>query len=419
MLCIHLVFGAALPLRAASKSLKIIFRKLPELHGYKSPCFSTVKRWAEKIGYYKLTMKRPGMDRWMLIADASIQMGDQKCLVILGCPSGKFPKGRPLTLKDLEILNVKITRKLTGEKIYNWLQEVRDKFGIIDSICSDRGPDMLCGIRQFLKKNIDTKHVVDTAHRAANFIKSRLEKDTQWRDFKQLVTQSRRTMQNSSVAGAIPPNLRVKARYMNIDLLVKWGSDMLHVLDNLDQFHDKKNEFIKYLNWMKEYREDISRWNELITVTKIAKQLVSKNGVHYDTHKKFKKELKEMRLSPEGNNFAEDMLNFFVSLSLEVSLDGIYVGSSEIIESLFGKLKYMERDQTSFGFTSLVLAAVASVGPLDRETVKQAIRTVRTEDIEKWSKEQVGTSVQSARKTLLNKIRMITKKVGTKLVGWS
>lgn len=417
MLCLHLVLGAALPLRGASRSLGIVFSKLPELEGYKAPCFTTVKRWAEKVGYYKLHLPRKRDGGWSLIPDASIQMGDQKCLIILGCPSEKVPIGRPLTLKDLDVLSVKITRKLTGEKISEWLKEVRDNFGNIDSICSDRGPDMLYGIRKFLEDNPHTKHVIDTAHRVANFIKAELENDNRWKSFKSLVTQARRTMQNSTVAGAMPPNLRVKARYMNVSPLIKWAAEKLLLLDNSENILESAGELTKYLGWLQDYRKDIARWNMFVSLVDKAKKLVSTNGMHRRIDNEFLDEISNIPLDREGLDFADDILKFFRTNSKKLDHDKIYLGSSEIIESLFGKLKSLERDQTSFGFTSLVLAAVASVGPLDRDTVAMAISTVRVADIERWSKEQVGISVQSFRKNLQTITRRITSKMGTKRAG--
>ncbi len=38
-------------------------------------------------------------------------------------------------------------------------------------------------------------------------------------------------MQNSLIPGALPPSPRAKARYMNVDSLIKWAADMLVLLD--------------------------------------------------------------------------------------------------------------------------------------------------------------------------------------------
>jgi hypothetical protein len=49
------------------------------------------------------------------------------------------------------------------------------------------------------------------------------------------------------------------------------------------------------------------------------------------------------------------------------------VGSSEVIESLFGKLKSLEQDQSKEGFTSLILGDAACVGKADADIVSLKI----------------------------------------------
>ena len=63
--------------------------------------------------------------------------------------------------------------------------------------------------------------------------------------------------------------------------------------------------------------------------------------------------------------FADQLTEFLLNQSKGVRFGEWFIGSSEILESLFGKIKYMEREQRAFGFTSLLLAAMAAVGPLE------------------------------------------------------
>ena len=93
------------------------------------------------------------------------------------------------------------------------------------------------------------------------------------------------------------------------------------------------------------------------------------------------------------------------------------IGSSEVLESLFGKLKYMEHEQTSFGFTSLVLAAMAHVGPSDTETIGEALKTIKVSDIDKWSAKEIGTSVQSQRRQMKKMVTKLQVKMVQEVAG--
>jgi hypothetical protein len=344
-------------------------------------------------------------------------MGDQKCLMILGCPSDQIPVGRPLTLQDFEVLNLRINSELNGVQVAKCLQELSNEIGLIDSVCSDQGPEMLRGVRIFRENNPNTVHVLDTAHKVANFIKAKLEKDERWAQFKKQITHARRGMQNSKIAGAMPPNLRSKARYMNVDRLINWAQEKLLLLDNPEVIVDHSADFDKYLGWLKWYREDIKRWNMFTILANSAKATVHKVGIHPNMVESFVDEALGTELDKEGREFALDIANFFLNNLEGVDAYKLYIGSSEIIETSFGKLKYMEGDQTSFGFTSLVLAAVASIGPFNSETVGEAIKTVTVAKITRWSKGNIGESVQSFRKKLQGTVKRLKNKVVTKFTG--
>jgi hypothetical protein len=78
-----------------------------------------------------------------------------------------------------------------------------------------------------------------------------------------------------------------------------------------------------------------------------------------------------------------------------------YLGSSEILESLFGKFKYIEGDQASSGLSSLVLSIPALVGKLDEFIVRKALETISCFDIDKWIEENMGETFLSQRRKAL------------------
>ncbi|VAX03050.1 hypothetical protein MNBD_GAMMA19-889, partial [hydrothermal vent metagenome] len=71
--------------------------------------------------------------------------------------------------------------------------------------------------------------------------------------------------------------------------------------------------------------------------------------------------------------------------------------SSEVIESVFGKQKYIEKDQSGNGFTGLILAIGAIVSTVSDDLIKNALASVSTKDVIKWCKDNIGETVQSKR----------------------
>ncbi len=409
------------PLRTASKSLKILFKTFPGLQNYRAPSFTTIKRWAQKIGYYKLKRVKEIANDWMLIIDASIQMGEKKCVVILGCRKSKLPKNYPLTLEDLEVLSLVVVPKLNGEVIYNMLTDLKLSIGEIAGICSDRGSDILFGVKQFQITNPKTRHICDTAHYVSNLLKAALEKSPRWKTFRDQITLARRKMQNSKISGALPPSPRTKARYMNIDSLLKWAVDMLVLLDQGVSNPDFEiTELKKYLGWLLLYREDITHWNRISYVGVVARQIVRVEGIHKNIMESFEKSISSIKLSVREVQFANQLAEFLQNQSNGMQISECFIGSTEVLESLFGKIKYMEREQRAFGFTSLLLAAIASVGPLDDDTIIKAVQTVKLSEIANWSTTEIGQSVQSQRRQIKKIVASITtkiKKVGQEFTG--
>ena len=74
------------------------------------------------------------------------------------------------------------------------------------------------------------------------------------------------------------------------------------------------------------------------------------------------------------------------------------VGSSEVEESVFGKLKSLEGDQSSSGFTRYVLSLGAVVGDWTTTRIKEALEKTPVKPVEAWCKEHLPVSVQAQRR---------------------
>ena len=84
--------------------------------------------------------------------------------------------------------------------------------------------------------------------------------------------------------------------------------------------------------------------------------------------------------------------------SLKAYPDERLIGSSEVLESIFGKLKRLEQDQAKTGFTGLVLSVAAMVSTTTTEVIQNALESVRTKKVIEWCKKTLGQSVPAKRK---------------------
>jgi hypothetical protein len=95
------------------------------------------------------------------------------------------------------------------------------------------------------------------------------------------------------------------------------------------------------------------------------------------------------------------LVAFVATESLKAKPHERLLGSSEVVESVLGKFKHVERDQAKGGFTGLVLSLAAMVSTTTLEVVQQALAPVPTQKVLTWCHQTLGQSVQGKRKKAL------------------
>ena len=71
--------------------------------------------------------------------------------------------------------------------------------------------------------------------------------------------------------------------------------------------------------------------------------------------------------------------------------------STEILESVFGLYKQLERQHSKSGFTSLLACLPALLKPTTPEGVRDAFGRVSAKDVKTWVKKHFGSTVTSRR----------------------
>jgi hypothetical protein len=70
------------------------------------------------------------------------------------------------------------------------------------------------------------------------------------------------------------------------------------------------------------------------------------------------------------------------------------------LESLFGALKILERQQSESGLTGLMLAFGAIMSEWSMEEIKKALDEIPWKAVEAWIEDRLGATVQSQRRTM-------------------
>lgn len=398
IMCIKMVLEASISFRAAPKTVHIAFSQFAAVKDQPVPSYKSIARWLTQVGLYKLNCPKEQANDWALIVDNSIQIGTQKCLVILGTRLSKF-QGKALTFEDMEMLVMELHDKSDAKIVCQALEKGQKKVGKVAMVCADDGPDLRGGIDLFCKKH-GAGRVFDITHKIGTFLKKILKEDAEWQAFSTAAATAKKKMQQTQAAHLAPPNQRTKSRFMNIEILVRWAIDVMVAIETSN--HPDRELLEQYCGWIRQYKGLIERLKQLDFISQKIRQHIREHGICTTTGEEIdallETEMEHLCYNPEACEYAGELIDFIKEQSKIVPFGQTWIGSSEIIESLFGKLKCLEHDQSKGGFTSLVLGAAACVGKIDADVVRAAMTQVKTGDVNAWTREQMGTTLLSKRR---------------------
>jgi len=366
------------------------------------PTWYTGRLWLLRLGYYKLTRPKEQADDWVWIADHTVQIGAEKCLVILGLRLSALPSaGQCLRHRDVELIALLPVEKSNKDVVYQQLEANIGKTGVPRLVVGDHGSDLKSGVERFCQEHPETCFVYDIKHKTAAVLKHELARDEIWLEFTQLAAQTKRRVQQTPLASLAPPNQRTKARYMNVDVLVRWGQGLLAFFDR-QQTEEEETLFDpeqvqKKLSWIIRFRQSLEEWGELLQLTIATESFVRQQGLNHDAHLELTERLQYMAHTDRTKRVRTELVAFVAQESAKARPGERLLGSSEVIESVLGKLKRLEQDQAKSGFTGLLLSIGAMVSSTTSDVILKALETVPTKKVLDWCKEILGRSVQAKR----------------------
>ena len=116
------------------------------------PHFTTVRLWLLRLGHYNLHRPKEQAYDWVWIIDHSNQIGQEKCLVILGVRVSQLPppgEDFPLRLAQMEPIELEPVTVSDKEVVYRQLEANVAKTGVPRAIINDHGGDLAGGVELF------------------------------------------------------------------------------------------------------------------------------------------------------------------------------------------------------------------------------------------------------------------------------
>jgi hypothetical protein len=287
-----------------------------------------------------------------------------------------------ISLEDVEPLGIVPMKSSNGELMEAEFEEIlQANHGIPPlAIVKDQGSDIRCGGKRFCEAHPGVIDIHDVPHKIARLYEQQLTDDDSWNEFTKQCSDFKKQVQLTEYADTSPPNQRSKARYHNIDVLVDWARTLLLKYDDLSSDRQEK------VQWIKRYEQDLECWGQLVDVGRETRDFIRKKGLSKDCYDELGDSLAQRDLCPRAEQFSCDLIDFIEEEGKKIPQGKCVVGSSEIIESLFGKHKNISgRGPKPMG--RLILSMASRVGELPTEALVQvALEAVKESHVAKWLK---------------------------------
>jgi hypothetical protein len=359
------------------------------------PSFSAIRSWLLRVGLYALT--RPLQRRlhgWVWLVDHTIQIGTLKILVILGCPLDRVPFGqRALQLADLQMVALVPMEQSTGAAVDRELDRAVERTGAPAQIVADQGSDLKKGIKDFCNWELRTAYVPDVAHYGASLLEQSWSAQPRWREFYSQLQNTSSKLRQTKAAYLLAPRPRSKARFMNVGVQLRFARRVLKLLTQPVP-HEKATT---YYGWLLDYQADLAVWQREHGLVQTTIELLRVHGLHAESLAELEKSWGPISGPDSTQGIAQD-LRAYVTQHKPKDAAGRFVASSEVLESAFGKLKRLERDQSGDGLTGLVLALGAMMGTMSEEDLCQALQATPEKKAKNWVKSKLGQTMQWLRR---------------------
>ena len=271
MMALSINLARDVGLRKSTRAMKVFFNWLGVKR--KIPSYQAVRGWMQRLGLDRMQSANPKPDR-IWIVDQSTQIGTDKFLTVLAVEQPKLPPvGTPLRRTDMDVLAVQPAKKWNKTNVGKLYKRLAEKYGYPIAVVTDGAVELRYPAENLEKDGVKPRVIRDLKHFLANRFEHLLNADPHYQAFVKDLNQTRPSIQQTELGHLCPPKMKQKARFMNMQPLLKWAEMTLWQLRNPDSDGRKgvSEERLKTkLGWLRKYRQDVDRWTNFQEVVSAA-----------------------------------------------------------------------------------------------------------------------------------------------------
>ena len=386
-------------LRGAERVLRLFFDWLGIKQ--KTPTRTSVRDWLGRLGIAELQQPPMPHEDLVIMLDHSNQIGTEKVLVVLGVNASALPEpGKALTHADVRVLEVKPGSQWKTENMEQAYEDLTDRYGTPRAVLVDGAVELRDGAKCLKNRRSDTIVLRDFKHYAANVMKSLLGKDLRFAEVAGKIGRTRSAIQQTELAHLTPPSPKQKARFMNLASTIRWMTMIVWLLKHpqataREGISDQRMR--DKLGWVEQYADDIAVWQECQKVVSVSLTFINEQYLFKGAADGLRGAIGESLQHEKSKQLAGRLIDFVHDAEQQLRDGERLPMSTEILESIFGLYKQLERQHSKSGFTSLLACLPALLKPTTPQAVRDAFGRVSAKDVKAWVKKHCGSTVTSRR----------------------
>lgn len=404
-LCVNL--ARCVGLRPSRTVLDIFFRWLGV--SVALPTWESIRMWLLRVGVARMTQPLSRAKDYVWMADHSNQIGPEKALVVLAIRASKLPrKGKTIKRRHMRILTVLPGTQWKTANMTKVYEDLIKRYGEPRAILADGAVELRDSVKALKTEGIGPLVLRDFKHFLANQFESVVGGEEKFREFISLITQVRSSTQQTELSHFAPPGLKAKARFMNLRPLLAWATMVLWHLDHPGTETRKEilpERMESRLGGLREFAESVRGWWSCQEVISEGLKFINESGLEKRTAEEFRRRVEGLARSESSREIMTRAEEFLKTQAAELKAGERLPLSTEILESMFGSYKHLEKQHSKGGFTQLLPAMGALLLATTESSIRRDFKRVKVKDVQEWIKTHMPRTLASQRKKAYGEFR--------------
>lgn len=378
---LRLFLDARIGFRAVSRVLTLLALALGI---NKAPCPQTIMNWVIRLTIVRLDAARslrglplsqaPFTNGLIWMIDISIGLGTGKLLAILAFDAHHHQLAPgALSLQRVQCIGVCVADSWTGEAIAEVLKRLIAQMGRPAAYLKDGGSELYKAVALLEEQGLQSPGIDDLSHAAAGILKRTYQHHPAFEAFLSACGRVSGKLKHTILACLVPPNVRGKARFMNVHRLFTWADRVLKLSpaggaradSTLGKLRACLEDLPSCKALIKRFRADAAGLLE-------CQKMLKTQGLSHDTLAQCAPLIDAMPSAAVRREFRA-YLNYQLETAKTLGLDHVGLPiSSDSIESLFGVAKQHGVGQTQ-DTARIALRLPALCGAPTREEAAQVL----------------------------------------------